>query len=202
MANADTPFGLKYLYSLAGGRAQTHRYYIPSTDSTAVYVNDPVVLAGSADTKGVAATVTRATVGNGYYITGVVAGFQVADGANTPNLNIIYRPASTAMYVEVYDDPWAIFLIQDDGVAALTADDVGFNAVLIATHSGSTSTGLSGIEMNTSTDAPAADASNQLLIRNLYDSPDNALGVNAKWEVMINLHTYRSTGDGDGSLGV
>lgn len=202
MANSDVRYGLRPIKHLVTGATSgftTRRYYVPSTDATALYIGDPVDLAGSADARGVP-TVTRATAGDTYHITGVVAGVEISDGVNVPNLNIAYRAASTARYIHVYDDPFLIFTIQDDGSAALGATEVGLNANIVFTHGGSATTGLSGAEIIAST--VAANASFQLTILRMYDIATNALGVNAEWEVMINLHRYLATGDGDGSLGV
>ena len=89
-------------------------------------------------------------------------------------------------------DPDVIFQIRDDGEAALAASHVGLNANLISTHSGSTTTGLSGFELDTNSDPPAADASNQLLILGLADVEDNSIGVHAVWEVLIYMHSLRT----------
>ena len=63
-------------------------------------------------------------------------------------------------------------------------------SVLIATHSGSTVTGLSGMELDTTSDAPAADASNQLLILRAINREDNDTTLtHAKVAVLINQHT-------------
>lgn len=202
MANSDVRYGLRPIKHLVTGATSgfaTRRYYVPSTDGVALYIGDAVDLAGSADDRGVP-TVTRATAGDGQYILGVVAGVEISDGVNDPDLSKAYRPALTARYVHVYDDPFLIYTIQDDASATLDADDVGLNANVVFTHGGSATTGLSGMEFIAST--VAANASFQLNILRMYDIANNALGDNAEWEVTINLDRLLSTGDGDGSLGV
>jgi len=110
---------------------------------------------------------------------------------------LTYRAASTERVLWVADDPDLMFEIQADGT--LTADSMGLNAVLIATHSGSTVTGLSGIELDTTSDVPAADASNQLLIHRLSPRTNNDLAsANAVVEVTINNHTMT----GEAGLGI
>ena len=165
-----------------------------------MFVGDPVDLAGSADSDGVCPTVVKATAGDGNRIYGVITAFD----PNPDDLSLVYRTASTARYCYVCVDPDVIFEIQACSGAVLANTNVGQNAVLIYTHSGSTVTGISGVEMDSgASDAPAADASNQLLIMGLVDRADNDISaVNAKWEVIINLHRLRATGDGDGALGV
>ena len=202
MSNVDTPFGLRPVRHLNGApwNGQTTRCYLPSTDSTAMFIGDPVDLAGSADSAGVCPTVVKATAGDGNAIFGVITAFD----PDPDDLTLVYRKASTARYCHVCIDPDVIFEIQACSNSVLANTSVGLNAVLIYTHSGSTITGLSGAEMDSgASDAPAADASNQLLIMGLVDRADNDISaVNAKWEVLINLHRLRATGDGDGALGV
>ena len=101
------------------------------------------------------------------------------------------------------DDPDVIFEIQADG--AVPAASMGLNAVLIYTQSGSTTTGLSGAELDTTSDVPAADASNQLIILRASNREDNDTTLTrAKVEVMINCHTEATgyTAAGDGTLGI
>jgi hypothetical protein len=49
-------------------------------------------------------------------------------------------------------------------------------------------------------DAPAADASNQLFILQAADIEDNELGTRTVWEVLINTHRLRASATG--GLGV
>lgn len=187
MANVDAPFGLKPIRHLNGNpwNGVVKRVYFPAGDGTAAFVGDAVILNGSADTEGVCPTVIRATVGADNPIYGVVVAFE----PDPTNLQLLYRVASTARYAYVCCDPDVVFAIQDDGVVTLTAADVGLNAVLIATHSGSTTTGKSGLELNSSN--VAATANFQLLILSKWDSPNNELGARAIWEVVISRHQLR-----------
>src|SRR5690606_39013337 len=100
-------------------------------------------------------------------ITGVIVGFSALPG----DLNKNYNPASTERVAWVADDPDLEFEIQADG--AVAAASMGLNAVLIYTHSGSTTTGLSGAELDTTSDAPEANASNQLTILRAVNREDN-----------------------------
>ena len=49
MANANKPFGLRPSKTLNGSSTnmQLRKYYVPATDSTAVFIGDPVKLAGT-----------------------------------------------------------------------------------------------------------------------------------------------------------
>ena len=191
MANQDTPFGLRPVRYLNGTpwNGQARQYYVPATDNTAIFIGDCVVQVGDSNDNeifgnppGSLMEVTRATVGDGNLITGVVVGVMPATADS-----LTYRAASTERVLLVCDDPDVIFEIQADGT--VTADTIGLNAVLIDTHSGSTVTGRSGTELDTTSDVPAADASNQLYILGLAKKQNNEIGANSVLEVLINQHT-------------
>src|SRR5690606_25327210 len=143
--------------------------------ATALYIGDPVVkVAGGSNAAAVSApgagsfgigtlpsvekTVAGDVDGATKAITGVIVGFAALPG----DLGKNYNPASTERIAFVADDPDLIFEIQADG--AVPAASMGLNAVFIMTHAGSTYTGLSGVELDTTSDTPEANASNQLLI--------------------------------------
>lgn len=193
MANTDAPFGLRVL----GRCLRITPYYILASYGTALFKGDPVIKVGTANTArvdfpgtagmnpGTMPTINKATAGDGNAITGVIVDF-----APSPNLGLQYQynPASTERVALVADHPDQEFLIQSD-TTGLAAADVGLNAVLIYTHSGSTTTGLSGVELDTTSDVPAADLSNQLTILRLWNSEDNETGAWCKAVVKINQHT-------------
>lgn len=193
MPNANTPFGLRPVRH--GNNAPYNgtgtRYFVPASDSTALFLGDPVVIAGSADADGVA-TVTRATAAGGAFLLGPVVAVEPADGANSGGRDSLpYRAASTAAYVYVADNPDLVFEMQEDAVGgALAAADVGLNADLVA-GTGSTVTGLSAFQLDTSTKATTNTL--QLRILGFVQSPDNEIGANAKVLVSINLHSLRNT---------
>lgn len=198
MANADTPFGLRPIKHRNGAtyNGAINPYYIPSTYATALFIGDAVIKTGTSNTAGVTLPsagefaigtlpeINAAAAGDGNRITGVIVGFS----PDPAGLDRKHNPASTERIAYVCDDPDVIFEIQADG--AVPAASVGLNAVLIATHSGSTTTGLSGMELDTTSDVPAADASNQLLILRQVNRPDNEPNlIHNKIEVLINQHT-------------
>lgn len=200
MANVDAPFGLKPVRHLNGmsWNGHTQRCYISANDGTATYAGDPVIITATTadrETTGKYLTVERATAGDGNYITGVVISVELEDSTS-----LKYRAASTARYVNVCTDPDVIYHIQDDNSATSDKNLPGTNAVVVFTHAGSTYTGQSGCELDMTT--PANNASFQLQVLRLADIGANALGANAIWEVLINLHSFKATGDGDGALGI
>ena len=190
MANTDIPSGFKPVGHVLGmswsGKANV--YYIPSTDSTAMFKGDAVKSAGSADSTGKYPTVAQAAAGN--TIRGVIIGF-----GEDPNVMIkpdspmaTHRKASTAMYCLVVDDPFVIFEIQEDsdgGSIAVASVGQAFDVVV---GSGSTTTGLSAMELDSST----AGSTGQCKLLRRVDREDNALGNQCKWEVLIGEHEMLS----------
>jgi hypothetical protein len=200
--NADTPFGLRPVAYRDGSpyNGAVNPYYINSTYATALFVGDAVVkVAGGSNAAAVGGfpigtlpEIERATAGDGNQITGVIVGFLPLPN----NLGLTYNTASTERVALVCDDPNVVFEIQADG--SIPAASVGLNAVLIYTHAGSTITGRSGAELDTTSDVPAADASNQLTILRVVNRPDNfAATAFTKVLVSINQHTELT-----GSIGI
>lgn len=196
MSNTDFRAGLVPVDSLsqAGYKGKNNPYYVPSTYATALYVGDPVIVTGTANTStikgefpaGTLPEVNKATAGATNRITGVITSFLVPFSGSTP-FQSNYKPASTEAVVYVCDDPSVLYEIQADSTAAVAATDISTNANIIFTHSGDTVSGKSGAELNTS--SMTADATYQLQIMRLVNRSDNALGTNAKLIVRINLST-------------
>lgn len=196
MANENSPFGLKPLRERDGspysGGANT--YFVPDTDNVALFIGDPVILAGSSGNAQAGPesypTVARATAGATNRITGVVVGFQP-----TPALTPYgYRPASVAMNVIVADDPYLEYVIQADATG-IAATQVGENANLTA-GSGSTATKRSGFILDGTT--PDPDATYQLRILGLEPQVNNEFGAYADVLVRINLPTEAGISSGLG----
>lgn len=196
MANPDTPFGLRPVRHLNGNpwNGQTRRYLCEDSYNTAMFLGDAVKLTGAApsdDDSGIYPAIERVTPGDGQPILGVVVSFDKVDAADVPH-DEVYRLASTKRYADVVVDPDVIFIIRDDGSATLDGDDCTLNAVLIDAHTGNTVTGISKTELDAGgVDAPAVDASNQLLILGVWPEEGNALGTHCIWEVIISNHAFR-----------
>lgn len=181
MANEIIASGLKPVRMADGSpyNGAVDRYYVPSTNGTAMYQGDPVKLAGSADSAGVA-SVTHCAAGD--TITGVVIGFE-----DPASMVLGYRAASTAGYVLVSHGQDILFEIQEDGVGgAIAAVDIGLNADIIVA-AGSAYTKRSGVMLDTSTKNTTATLA--LRIVGLAQRPDNALTANAKVLVTLNNTT-------------
>lgn len=194
MANLDTPFGFKPVKHLIGApwNGKANVYYVPSTDNTALFIGDAVKSAGAADTTGKYPTVAQAAAGDA--IRGVIVGFgdnpNVMTNPDAPMRR--HRLAATAMYVFVVDDPFVIFEIQEDSVGnSISAAMVGLSTDIVV-GAGSTATGKSGMELDSSDTATAAG---QCKILRLVNREDNELGNHAKWEVTIIEHEMLSSTD-------
>lgn len=183
MPNANVATGLRPVRYASGApyNGAANMYHVPASDSTALFVGDPVIVAGSADANGVP-TATRATAAGGSLWTGVVVGI-----VPSPTVTTMYRPASTAAYILVADDPNLLFEIQEDAVGgAMAAADVGLNVDFVA-GTGSTVTGKSGFQADTSTKATTNTL--QMRVVGFVQRPDNEIGANAKILVRNNLPT-------------
>ena len=191
MANANVAYGLKPV-RMADGSSYSggvDMFYVPSSDGTALYKGDPVKLAGSADSAGVA-SVTRCAAGD--TITGAVVGF-----ADATSMAAGYRAASTTSYVLVAHGQDILFEIQEDGVGgAIAAADIGLNADIIVA-AGSAYSKQSGVMLDTSTKNTTATL--PLRIAGIAQRPDNALDTNAKVLVTLN-NTTESPGTASAGL--
>lgn len=148
-------------------------YYVPASDSTALFIGDPVIIAGSGDANGVS-SVTRAAAGD--RITGAVVGFTTNPNDTTDGaIETGYRAASTEAYVLVADDPTLVFEAQEDAVGgALAAADIGLNVDLVAA-AGSTVTKKSGYLLDSSTKVTTTA---QLRIVGFSRRVNNVIGSN------------------------
>lgn len=185
MANVDSPFGLKPVAHRNGQPYNgSFRYYsVPASDSTAILIGDPVVLAGTSQTINgrIYSDVARAATGN--VITGVCIGV-----VPVTQDSLIYRAASTQRVLMIADNPDLVFEIQEvSGGTALTANDAGLNADFVVA-AGSTVTGKSGVELNNATEATTNTL--DLHILGVVMREDNEIGEHCKWLVTINRHQF------------
>ena len=155
-------------------------------------------LAGSADSRGVPSV--SGNISTGDAVVGVVVGFDPAEGDGADGRDsTTYRANSTERYVWVADDPNVLFEVQEDSDGgALAAGNVGNVADLTGFTSGSTVTGLSSIEIDSSTavGGGGGDNTEDVLIMRLVNRPDNEIGDQAKWLVRLNNHEYIDGNDG------
>lgn len=198
MVNVDARIGLKPIRHRNGANynGAVNPYLLLSGYGVAMFVGDPVIKTGTSNTTivdapstgqfavGTLPVINKAEAGDTKRITGVIVGF----APNPNDLTLKHNAASTERVALVCDDPDIIFEIQADG--AVPAASMGLNANLIFTHSGEVATGISGVELDTTSDVPDGDASNQLLIMRAVNRVGNDTTLtHANAEVMINQHT-------------
>lgn len=185
MANVDAAFGLRPIRYVSGApyNGACNKYYIPATDTdSAAYIGSLVKLTGAGDADGL--PVVTANVAADDAVIGVVVGVEPVTHEST-----VYRENSTARYVWVADDPNLLFEVQEDSVGgALTAGAVGATCSLTGFTTGSTTSGLSGIEIDSSLLSETADTNDDVFIVRLSQRQGNAIGANAVWEVRLNNH--------------
>jgi hypothetical protein len=187
MANIDKAFGLRPLGNLSATGAQAqYGYEIEDSQSGAIYQGDLVTIFDGYLVKFAPATHTAAV--------GVFNGCQYIDPTTGKPTWKNYYPGSVnitagKIIADVIDDPAQLFLIQAD--EDIVQADIGKNADVVGTG-GSTTTGVSTMELDSSTIANTAALN--LKIVGKYDVPGNALGTNAVVVVKINEHLYGSAG--------
>lgn len=152
LASTDAPFGLMPYGQLLGA----NMYAIVTANATAFYVGDMVEQSGTSyltphmgNLMGCAVEETGAA---GTLLGSVLAVYD----HNFKHL--LYMPASTtgnstiAGYALVADHADQLYLAQEDGdTSSIVAANVGLNVDLVSTASGSTNTGLSGMEIDSDT---------------------------------------------------
>lgn len=178
MANANIATGLTPRRYRNGapwtGAART--YHVPATNTTSLFIGDPVIITGTADSMGYPDVGIAATGA----ITGVVVGFRPT-APFSPNK---YLPAGQEGYVIVTDDPTLLYEVQDNG--ALPVASIGLNANLVA-GAGNVGTGWSGWQLNAS--SAATTASLQVRIVELQHRADVEPGASQKFLVALNQST-------------
>jgi hypothetical protein len=187
MANIDKAFGFRPIGNLsATGAQKQYGYEIADNQSGTIFQGDLVALSAGFITRFLPATHTAAVgVFNGCNYIDPTTGKPTFKNFYPGSVNI----TAGKIIADVIDDPSQLFLIQCD--AGFVAADVGKNADVIGTG-GSTTTGVSTMELNSST--LATSAALNLKTVGLYNVPSNEYGSFAVVVVKINEHVYGSAG--------
>ena len=163
MANKDAAFGFRPTRHLTGGQIRAEEIPIANNYNTAIYLNSVVeaVTAGSIE---IASVGDVATVG-------IFGGVFYTDPTTSKPTWSNYYPASTAaadLKATVYTDPNIVMEAQHDetGTQAMNFDDVDFVGT-----SGSTTTGLSSSELDSSS---VGDGSGNFKQLGISTDPDNS----------------------------
>lgn len=198
MANRDAPFGFRPVRMLDGSpwNGAITPMVIPASDNTATFIGDVVNFTAAASLAGVTVNgmnlegvpnVIRSGSGTvGQNTAGVIVGFL----PDLTNLNLKYRLASTLRVALVCLADGVIFECQEDATTTpLPAASANLN-IPYSTTAGSTTTGVSKMELVSASAAATATLPLRLLglskrLGNAYNTA-GADTDNAVWEVYFN----------------
>jgi hypothetical protein len=174
MASTDAPFGLQPWGKLLGASY----YAIVTANATAIHPGDLMERgATSLATPHMGQLMQALMEETGAAGSELGACLACFDHNFNP---LLYIPVTTtgngtiAGYVLVADDPMQTYIVQEDGVGESTvAASIGLNADMIATHAGSTVTGRSGMELDSSTKNTTAT----LALKILGVHPDDTISA-------------------------
>jgi hypothetical protein len=187
MANVDKAFGLRALGNLsATGSQKQFGYQIADNQSGAIFQGDLVTLKDGYILQFDPSSHSAAVgVFNGVFYTDPTTGKPTFSNYYPGSVNI----TTGTIQADVLDDPNQLFIIQSD--EDIEQADFGKNADVVV-GSGSTTTGVSAMELDSSTIATTAALNLKLV--GIYDTPGNALGNFCQVVVKINEHLYGSAG--------
>jgi hypothetical protein len=212
MANTSRINGFRPVKHSTGApyNGQANMYAVLSSDSTALFIGDPVKLDGSASAGGLA-SVTKA--GATDQTLGVVVGIVPAKmdpvtGAMSSGAVLLdtpqYRAASTAAYVMVCDADDVIYEVEQctgsNASYTFLVADVGLNTGA-TTVAGSTTTGASGAALDMASKATTATLPWKLV--GAVQRVDNEVisGTSTAVKVLVKLNNA-VLGSGTGATGV
>ena len=192
MANKDAAFGMRPV-GRVGGTPYTggqSRYRIANNYGTAIFQGDMVaqVTGGGIEVHADGGTVP---------IVGVFNGCQFTDPTTGEHKFSNFYPASTAaddIIAFVIDDPMVIFEIQAN--AAMPVADLFGNFDIVYTTAGSTTTGISGAELNVSDGGTGTTLSLKAI--DISEDPENSdvATANTNVRVVIQNHIFGVKGAG------
>lgn len=200
MANTNNPFGLSPInQNGTPWSGQFRLAYFPASQTGNIFVGDPLVALGGGDANGVPAY-GIASAGAGNRIDGSFIGVgngPAGSGSTLLQSATVYRAASVANYGYIVDDPNCLFAIQEDsnGGAISSANAEFSNANLVAGSGGSTYTGRSSWQIQSSSAGGAGNTTYQVTLLGLLRVPGMAIGNYAVWVTRLtNAGLWSTTG--------
>ena len=185
MANVDKAFGLRPYKGAGWPVQQANKYSInPSSYDTSIYQGDIVIFNGGyIETAAVSSANIVGVFSHCYYV--------ASDG--TPTFKNYYPADTTALgsgaiEAYIYDDPSQLFVVQADGVSAVTC--IGRNADTDGIG-GSTTTGVATRELDSSTINTTLALQLKIVGVVQDDSNGDLTADNANLVVLINEHYMR-----------
>lgn len=191
MANSNLPLGIRPIRDNGTPwSGQGRMVAFPTSQNFNIFLGDPLVPLGGTDAFGVP-LVGIATAGAGNNILGSMLG--ICNGPAGSGFTVtrdlpVYRQATILNYALISDDPNQLYVVQEDSVGgSISAAIAGFANGNLVAGAGSTVTGLSGWQLQSSSVTAVANPTFQVRILGLSRGPDNAIGTNADWVIRINL---------------
>lgn len=153
MATVDARFGLEPWGPMRVDGC--HYYAVETVPDVNLFHGDPVEVEGVGiltPHKGVLQSVEVKVGGAAVSLVGVIMGLYDEDMCPVQKLITTDAGNGTiAGYAFVCDDPWQKYIVQEDGVgSSIELAELGLNGDLVLTHAGSSSTGISGCELDSS----------------------------------------------------
>jgi hypothetical protein len=189
--NPDRPNGAVPVGTLGGGNwTASIRSFDLDGSHSAIYIGDLVQTTADGYLDVYAAGEEQ--------VIGVCVGVEVNRGLDTKTEFPGYAPANVACTIRVATDPFLLMEMQEDGlVDPLELADIGANVEII-NGTGSATTGLSAMEIDSS--SHNTTASLPLRLVGLVTRPNNQLGdtdsskPNARWLVTFANHAFLDEG--------
>ena len=184
MANKDAAFGFRPARHLTGGLIRTNEYKIAANYGTALYHGQAVKAVAAGGIESCAA---------GEVVLGIFGGCFFTDPTTSKPTFSNYYPASTnasVIVAYVYDDPRIVFEVQHDGTGTAAMNFSGFD--LVGTG-GSTNTGRSTQELDTSTSTTSGQFKQIGISKDPNNSDTSAANANAYVVANVGEHTWLLT---------
>ena len=184
MANKDASFGLKPVRMMGGSpySGGQSRYRIAANYGTSIFQGDIVkqVTGGG---------VERAAASSTVPVVGVFNGCMYTDPTTSEQVFSNFYPASTNasdIIAFIVDDPNVVFEVQSDDT--FPVPDLFGNFDIIDTNSGSTTTGISGVELDLSTGATTTTL--PLKAIDISQDPDNSDVSTSNTNVLVVIQNH------------
>ena len=184
MANKDASFGLKPVKMMGGSpySGGQSRYRIAANYGTSIFQGDLVmqVTGGGIELHADGGTVP---------IVGVFNGCMFTDPTTSEQVFSNHYPASTNasdIIAFVHDDPNTVFEIQADDTFPVA--DLFGNFDIVYTNSGSTTTGISGAELDVTTGATTTNL--PLKAIDISQDPENSDVASANTNVLVVIQNH------------
>ncbi len=185
MANKDAAFGFRPTRHLTGGEIRTEEYAIAANHGTSIFTGQVVeAVAGGG--------IEQAAAGDTQQL-GVFGGCFYTDPTSSKPTYSAFYPASTNasdIVAYVYADPHIVFEAQHDGTGTAAMNHSAFDFV---GTSGSTTSGLSSSEIDTSTSGTSGGFKQIGISKDPENSDTSAANANAYVVFNTGEHVYKLT---------